>query len=167
MKTTTKTDIIKTAKKIECKDCTEGIAMCNLRPCWGTVKDFLKIIKAGHAKKLMIDYYSNDKINNGKKIYFLSGASNHNQCSKADWNPKGTCIFLVNNKCNIHNIKPTMGAVMCCKIKQDKTLMHACLMTWLTKEGLKLIEDWKKMVNYVNKDDDEGFNLYDAMTLLF
>ena len=167
MKTTTKTDIIKTAKRIECKDCRRGINMCEQRPCWGTVKDFKKIIKAGYAKKLMIDYYNNDKINNGEDIYFLSGASSGNECSKADWNPKGTCIFLENNKCIIHNIKPTSGAVSCCKIDYNLKLTHACLMTWTTTEGKKLIEDWKKMVDYIEKDNDEGFNFHEAVMLAF
>ena len=44
MKTATKIDVIKNAKRIECKNCAKGIAMCRLRPCWGTVKDFKKII---------------------------------------------------------------------------------------------------------------------------
>jgi hypothetical protein len=67
--------ILDTAKKIECFGCEKGISMCHMRPCWGTVEDFRKIIKAGHAKKLMIDYYSTKTINKGKNIYFLSGAN--------------------------------------------------------------------------------------------
>jgi hypothetical protein len=154
--------IIRSAKKIECPNCEKGIYYCKTRPCWGTVNDFKKIIEAGHAKELMIDYYSHKNINNGNKIYFLSGSSNSNQCSKADWNPKGVCIFLENDKCRINDIKPTTGAVACCKKKPNISIMHACILTWNTKKGKQLIKDWKKMVDYKDKEDDEGFSFIDA-----
>ena len=157
----------KEIKKVECVDCYKGIRMCKTRPCWGMVNDFEKIIKAGNAKKLMLEYYSNRDINKGENIYFLSGASNNNQCSKADWNPRGTCILLENDKCIIHDIKPTMGAVVCCKVPMDKKLMHECLMTWTTKAGLDLIKKWKEMVDYIDKVDDENFSMYDAIMLNF
>lgn len=169
---------IKSAKKVECKGCNEGKQMCKTRPCWGTVDDFKRIIDAGHADKLMIDYYNNASINGGNNIYFLSGASNHCQGSKAIWNPKGTCIFFekdklskkgivfTEGKCLIHDIKPTIGAVACCKKRQDKEFIHACLLTWTTRKGKKLISDWKKMVNYVDVPDNEGFNFVDAFMLM-
>jgi hypothetical protein len=165
-KTAINVDIIKTAKRIECKSCRKGVVMCKMRPCWGTVEDFKKIIEVGHAKKLMIDYYNDKAINNNERIHFLSGASNGNECSKATWNPKGICIFLENDKCIINDIKPTVGAVMCCKHKQDSKLMHACLMTWTTKKGRDLIESWKKMVDYKDKDDNEDFDITEAFSLM-
>ena len=159
----TNKEYIVSAKRIECLNCKDGINMCKMRPCWGTIGDFKKIINAGHQEKLMIDYYSHNDLNKGKRVYFLSGASNGNECSKADWNPKGECIFLVDNKCSINHIKPTIGAVACCKTPTDLKVMHACLRTWNTKQGKDLIEKWKVMVEYVEKDDDEGFSLYDGM----
>jgi hypothetical protein len=93
----TRKEIISSAVKVECVDCHKGVYMCRTRPCWGTVRDFKKIIKAGHAKKLMLEYYNNTAVNKGNNIYFLCGASRGNQCSKADWNPKGTCILLVDD----------------------------------------------------------------------
>jgi hypothetical protein len=61
-----------------------------------------------------------------------------------------------------------MGAVGCCKndIGVDKELLHACLMTWTTKEGKDLIEKWKKMVDYVDVQDDEGFDIGDMISLV-
>lgn len=149
----TRKEIISSAEKVECTVCDKGIQMCRTRPCWGTVSNFRKIIKAGHAKKLMVDYYNNKDVNKGENIYFLSGASRGNECSKADWNPIGICIFFQDNKCDIHGIKPTMGAIGCCKMPIDIKILHACLMTWTTKEGKDLIEKWKKMVDYVEKKD--------------
>lgn len=163
----TSKEYIANAEKIECKSCSKGIAMCKLRPCWGTVSDFKKIIKAGHAKKLMLEYYNHNDLNNNETVYFLCGASNGNECTKANWNPKGQCLLLVDNKCQVHSIKPTMGAVACCKKEMDKKLMHACLKTWTTKEGKKVIEDWKKMVDYVEKDDDNDFSMFNVISLAY
>lgn len=159
-------NIIRSAKKVECTNCVKGIHMCTTRPCWGTVKDFRRIIEAGFAPSLMIDYYAHRNINNGNKIYFLSGASRGNQCSKADWNPKGTCSFLIKEKCAIHNIKPTIGAVACCKKAPNQKLIQACILTWNTRTGKKLINDWKKMVNYEEVEDDAGFGLDTLISFL-
>jgi hypothetical protein len=160
-------NILEKAKKIECKDCSNGVKMCQMRPCWGTVDDFKKIITAGYAKKLMIDYYNHNALNNGKRVYFLSGASNYNECSKADWDPRGACLLLENGKCIINAIKPTMGSIMCCKKEiEGLRYLHACLKTWTTQEGIDLIEDWKKKVDYIEKDDDEGFSLIEGMNLM-
>ena len=163
----TNKEIISTAVKVECIDCSKGVQMCRTRPCWGTADEFKKIISAGHKEKLMLEYYNNNDLNNGETVYFLCGASNGCECTKADWNPKGTCVFLVDNKCLIHDMKPTMGAVGCCKVGVDKNLLHACLKTWNTKQGKDLIEKWKKDVDYTDKDDNDGFSIYDAIMLNF
>jgi hypothetical protein len=154
-------------KKIECKGCKSGVAMCYRRPCWGTIDDFRAIIKAGHADKLMIDYYNSDTLSDNKRIYFLSGANNGNEGSKADWNPKGKCIFLENDLCVIHEIKPTMGAVSCCKVEGgQRNEMEQCIKTWDSEDGEKLISEWKLMVDYVDKDDDEGFSFESAFSTM-
>jgi hypothetical protein len=157
-------NLLEKAKRIECNGCSKGVAMCHMRPCWGTVEDFKRIIDAGYSKQLMIDYYRSDSINKGENVYFLSGANNSNECSKANWNPKGKCSLLENDKCVVNAIKPTMGSIMCCKNKfKSNRYLHACVKTWMTQEGKELIEKWKKMVDYVDKDDDAGFTLYDGL----
>lgn len=40
-----------------CKGCKKGISMCYHRPCLGTPAEFKKIIEAGFAHKLRIDYW--------------------------------------------------------------------------------------------------------------
>jgi hypothetical protein len=141
--------------KIECKGCEKGIAMCYRRPCWGTVKDFKKIIEAGFAHRLMIDYYNSKELKDNKRIYFLSGANNGNECSKADWDPIGVCSFLENNSCSIHDIKPTMGAISCCKTEESqRKYTESCIATWDTEEGIRLIKKWKSIINYIEKEDD-------------
>ena len=159
---------MKLPEKIECNGCWKGVFMCRLRPCWGTVEDFKKIIDAGYSDRLMIDYYKDEEINNDERIYFLCGANNGNEGSKADWNPKGTCSFLEDEKCIIHDIKPTIGAIACCKRKINiKKNNHICLETWLTQEGTDLIEKWKVIVDYIDKDDDAGFDFMSPFNLMF
>lgn len=42
---------------MECTGCSTGAAMCHNRPCFGTPEEFDKIIDAGFADKLRIDYW--------------------------------------------------------------------------------------------------------------
>ena len=154
-------------QKVECKGCKKGIKMCHRRSCVGTVADLKKIIAKGYAKRLMIDYYGSEE-KGVDNIYYLCGASNGNECSKADWNPTGTCSFLINEKCEIHDIKPVLGAVACCKRDAGnfEAEREAVLATWTTPEGKELIKKWKKQVKYKEKEDDSGFSLISALELM-
>ena len=42
---------------MDCPNCINGIKMCHHRPCFGTPEEFEKIIDAGFAEKLRIDYW--------------------------------------------------------------------------------------------------------------
>jgi hypothetical protein len=42
----------------DCKECKAGIEMCYTRPCMGTPEEFEKIIDAGFAEKLRVDFWS-------------------------------------------------------------------------------------------------------------
>ena len=82
---------------------------------------------------------------------------------------KANVFFLTNeNKCEIHHIKPTMGAVACCKREQSKFKQEndACVTTWATDEGKQLIEQWKILVDYEEKDDDEGFDFSSGLSAM-
>jgi len=43
---------------MDCTGCVNGINMCHNRPCAGTPEEFDKIIDAGYANKLRIDYWT-------------------------------------------------------------------------------------------------------------
>jgi hypothetical protein len=43
---------------MECTGCSNGVAMCHNRPCFGTPEEFDKIIDAGYAEKLRIDHWT-------------------------------------------------------------------------------------------------------------
>ena len=61
------------SEEIECTGCQAGIRMCYNRPCMGTPEEFNKIIDAGFANNLHLDYYvrSNDE---GGDIEMLTGS---------------------------------------------------------------------------------------------
>lgn len=64
---------------MECKGCTDGIKMCYHRPCFGTPEEFDKILDAGFANKLHLDYWvgkiiNKDTLERELDIYMLSGA---------------------------------------------------------------------------------------------
>jgi len=140
--------------------------MCEFRPCWGTVEEFKVIIAQGHATKLMIDYYQDRDFFDGNVIYILSGATPGNECSKADFNPTGQCPFLVDRKCSIHDIKPLQGSTNCCKMLEKSITQKDIAAYWNTPEGKQLVEQWKVMVNYQHKEDNEGLNPISAFELL-
>ena len=146
--------------KVECPSCTKGIAMCHQRPCWGTVSDLERIIEEGHADKLMLDYYNHKDLNNREDVYFLSGANCGCEKQLAKLLPIGPCTFLSEDKCTIHDIKPTLGAVACCKDPHSlttKVIFH-CMESWIRKEGAELISRWKEMVGYDEENVNEMVN---------
>ena len=150
--------------RIDCPNCVEGIKMCHRRPCWGTVEDFQRIIEQGHANKLMLDFYGTP----GEEVHILSGANNNRQGSHAPFNPIGTCIFLDDNKCSIHDIKPYGGAVSCCKQsdKEVRDIVKHCIDSWRTPEGEALVKEWKRIVNYVEVDIFKEVNILSGIEML-
>ena len=54
---------------MECTGCKAGIDMCKkARPCFGTPEEFDKIIDAGYADKLRIDYWAGGSENSRIKL---------------------------------------------------------------------------------------------------
>lgn len=42
---------------MECKGCKVGIGYCYHRPCWGTPEEFDKILDAGYASKVQLEFW--------------------------------------------------------------------------------------------------------------
>ena len=112
---------------MECTGCKNGVVMCYNRPCLGTPEEFEKIIDAGFARKLRIDFWAgrtditDENIekcpdNNIKQILIdmkeyqdenpnpfsedvemLSGGTPNDNNYKASWNPSGKCNLLDEN----------------------------------------------------------------------
>jgi hypothetical protein len=179
------------AKKPAC-NCTRGVMMCYHTPCIGTLDDMERLINAGYAKNLMLDCWSgrsviDDGVNKSfntnvsmlkdkdsivtffeDDVMYLVPASQGKEGKVSGYNKGGTCNFLVNNKCSLHDLglKPTQGQYACCSIErvymdkygkqQDLDERLPILITWNTQKGKDLIDRWKKEVGFTGPDK-EGF----------
>jgi hypothetical protein len=59
--------------EFECTGCQLGVQMCYNRPCMGTPEEFDKILDAGFAKNLHLEYWVRST-EEGGDIYMLSGS---------------------------------------------------------------------------------------------
>lgn len=148
-----------------CLGCTKGMRMCR-RPCWPTPEDAEKIIKKGHAAKLMLDWFWGPRGNWIRAIRVLAPANPGQEGRDASvpyigsvplWNDYGTllngCVFQGRDGlCQLHaeRVKPSGGKLVCCKDDQKTVDLvgNTIGRTWATKEAKALVEQWKKMVNY-------------------
>jgi uncharacterized repeat protein (TIGR03833 family) len=72
--------------------CDECQAMCQRRPCWPTPTDVQRLITAGYADRLMLDWWFDREQN--KTIYILTPAIAGRESSGAPAHPSGPCTFL-------------------------------------------------------------------------
>lgn len=133
-------DFLNKLEKPACPGCVRGVAMCYHTPCMGTVDDIEKLIDAGYAKYLMLDWWTgadttkeivegflgeksnkkNTKNPFTEDILYLIPAIEGFQGKKAPFAKSGTCNLLINNQCSLHDkgLKPIQGQSACCKIKK-------------------------------------------------
>jgi len=58
---------------VECRDCDAGKRFCSAsRPCWGTPEDMGRLLDAGYADRLMLDWFAK---NGGVDYYIVAPAS--------------------------------------------------------------------------------------------
>lgn len=146
---------------VTCTGCTAGIEMCHSRPCMEGPEEFEKIIEAGFADKLRVDYYHTKKRN----IEFITGAVYERIIGSpvdkpeyqttykhyTSWWPGGKCVLLTeDNKCSLHelDLKPEQGRQACCKEDNDVSKdneYYAKL--WNTKKGRALVKRFKELLN--------------------
>lgn len=135
-------DLLNSMDKPACPGCQRGVRMCKHTPCIGTVEDMEKLIDAGYAKKLMLDWWvgesskykslkssigvdSPTKLSKNEErnpftedISYLVPAIVGKEGQKAPFAKTGICTMLVNDLCSLHDqgLKPTQGSFACCKI---------------------------------------------------
>jgi len=161
-------DFLSNLKTVACTGCSRGVRMCYHTPCIGTVDDIEKIINAGHAKSLMLDwwcgipaeYKAPDRDNPFEDdVSYLTPAIVGFESKQSKFARSGKCTMLENNLCKLHDadLKPTQGKLACCKVErvymeggEEKDLDERIpiLHTWNTQRGKDLIERWKKEVNF-------------------
>ena len=139
--------------------CEVCVAMCEHRPCWGTPDEIEKIIDAGFANKLMLDYWVYQSKKEIGDINILCGAIVGYEKGNAPFIPIGRCSFLMkNNRCKLHKLglKPSEGRVADCKDKKGGNSLHRKVaMTWRTKKATKLVERWLKLVSIKKNNKKE------------
>ncbi len=145
--------MLKTIPESECS-CSLCVAACK-RPCWPTPAEVLKLIEAGFAKQLMLDYWHADE-----NISILCPANpGYEGCSAPEisifdilsgYNPlKSGCIFLEDKKCKLHDLKlkPIEGRLTLCCQKQDGQKLHKAVAdTWDTDEGRNVVAQWEELI---------------------
>jgi hypothetical protein len=136
--------------------------MCYHTPCIGTVDDIEKIIDAGYANNLMLDWWcggTKDSNPFEEDVMYLIPAIVGSEGKQAKFARTGKCSLLIDNKCSLHDkgLKPIQGRLACCKIErvfiehgeeQDLDERIPVLHTWNTQRGLDLIERWKREVGF-------------------
>ena len=124
--------------------CPECVAMCQHRPCWPTPDDAQRLIEAGYADRLMVDWWFHRDKN--KTIYLLTPAIAGRESGEAPAHPEGQCTFLsVDGLCQIHDsgLKPTEGQIALCNNRTPEGLHEQIARTWDDAVAQALIDRWE------------------------
>ena len=128
----------------EACSCAECKAMCERRPCWPTPDDAQRLIDAGHAKRLMLDWWFDNAQN--KTVYVLTPAIAGREAGQAPAIPSGRCTFLnEQGLCQLHDLglKPTEGKQALCNERTPVDLHVQIGQTWDGAEGKTVIDAWE------------------------
>jgi hypothetical protein len=136
-------------EEVQC-NCSTCVSMCEQRPCWGTPKEIEAIVDAGFGDKLMQDYWEPDGTHPAH-VYMAQPAIVGYEGTRAPWSPHGTCAFLKNNLCTLHDkgLKPIEGRLAACANKRPdrepyNKEMHQLRVDivdeWDTPEGQSVLE---------------------------
>lgn len=151
--------------------CSTCQSMCK-RPCWPTPSEVLKLIEAGHAHKLMLDYwvgnfgpekYSFDTMvvcpaNPGKESISIAdgGIFSFFDFFGDSGGICSGCVFQVEGLCSLHDahLKPAEGRVAHCQVK-NTDLHEQVARTWDTDEGRAVVIKWCEIVGLENPYDNQ------------
>ena len=117
--------------------------MCERRPCWPTPDDAQRLIDAGHADRLMLDWWFDHAQN--KTVYVLTPAIAGREGGQAPAIPSGRCTFLnAQGLCQLHDLglKPTEGKQALCKERTPAGLHEQIGQTWDGAAGKAVIDAW-------------------------
>jgi len=132
-------------------DCDKCKEMCKRRTCWALPSEIDKIIDAGFADKLMLDYWSGDP-----DFDLVCPSIKGSEMQRTPWMPTGECCLQKKDgHCELHagGLKPVEARLSHCnddeKIGDVFNKLHAAIAKeWDCDEGRKVIDRWKKIVNY-------------------
>lgn len=124
--------------------CSECQAMCQRRPCWPTPQDAQRLMAAGYAGRLMIDWWFDRE--QDKTVFVLTPALAGFESGEAPAQPSGRCTFLNgDNLCDLHalDLKPTEGRLALCHDRTPPDLHEQIGRTWNGDEARNLIDRWE------------------------
>lgn len=124
--------------------CEECKAMCERRPCWPTPDDAQRLIDAGFADRLMLDWWFDHT--QDKTVYVLTPAIAGREGRQAPAIPSGRCAFLdAQGLCQLHdlNLKPSEGKQALCKERTPADLHERIAQTWQGADGKAIIDAWE------------------------
>ena len=124
--------------------CSECQAMCQRRPCWPTPADAQRLIEAGYADSLMLDWCFDRE--QSKTICLLTPAIHGREAGEAPAHPSGPCTFLdEQNLCRLHdlNLKPTEGQLALCHDRTPAGLHEQIGQAWDCDAGRALVDQWE------------------------
>lgn len=133
-----------------CSSCKRA---CQNRPCWGTPDEVEKMLDAGFADKLMLDWWEPDRrTGNRHAVYIVAPAARGYEKRHApNWPTGVTCTLLTSDqKCPLHDTgyKPLEARVVShatgLSVSQDVRVF--IVKQWMTKRGVALVQRWKNLV---------------------
>lgn len=141
-------------RESECS-CGECTNMCK-RPCWPTPAQAEKLITAGYASRLCLDYYEGSGI--GGAVEIVGPALKGHEGEHAPFWPiqDQGCSFWVEGLCQLHNegLKPLEGCLGHHLI-EDAMIVHGHIpKLWDNDEGRQVVQQWRELVN-LNEDREE------------
>lgn len=126
-----------------CDKCKE---MCR-RPCWPTPHGAKKLLDAGYANRLMLDWWVGEGRHEGNDIEILCPAIKGYEGKLAPSYPRGQCAFQdENGLCELHDLKlkPLEGILTRHDDELDNVALHKKIaFKWNTDIGEDLIARWK------------------------
>ncbi len=137
--------------------CILCVDACESRPGWPTPEEAKLLIDAGHANRLMLEWWDADE--ELPYIEILSPASSGRGGIKAPSTPlfsygrlNWRCVFLKDGKCELFG-QP--GRPIECRAyyhtdsdKKTNRLHKEVAKAWNTEEARELVQTWKKLVDY-------------------
>jgi hypothetical protein len=140
------------------KDCTceKCVAICENRPCWGTPIEIAKLIELGFGNRMMLDWWADA---GGDDIYIICPAVVGYEGDRSPFFPVGRCSMLENDRCVVHQWKPTEGREnFGCKQAKEAPSHEEVARTWDTEEGRKVVRLWKELHN-PQKDPNDAIGM--------
>ena len=147
----------------ECYECKQ---YCKQRPCWGTPEDIQKLINAGYANRLMLDWWAGED-SDYNDIVLIVPAIKGAEGEVCPYDPRGTCTFFTDNElCEIHKIKPLEGKTSHHTSSNKLYRTHEKIaMSWDSEKGRRVVEKWRDLTG-CQEGPIEG-DISDSLALLY